>query len=166
MEGHFGCYVIDYKIFWQEDNKLKKYYCYIVFLLRHHRQFMQNIESKLSMYELGNIEKHINQHTHKLQNHLSSPSIRWSEVSFLTSYVMTWRHDVTTSCKYKSDDICKLSHQKTHKTKIYKAFFLLSLWILFFVMSILYKHGIERCCLAQLAEKNHDVRKWRHIVTS
>ena len=50
------------------------------------------------------------------KNHLSSTSTSWDRVPPVFD-VMTWRHDVTSSCKYKTDNIFELSNPKFHRNK-------------------------------------------------
>ena len=65
-----------------------------------------------NIFELGKPENYRN----KKQNHLSSTSTTWDRVSPVFD-VMTWRHDVTSSCKYKTDNIFELSNPKFHRNK-------------------------------------------------
>ena len=50
------------------------------------------------------------------KNHLSSTSTSWDRVQPVFD-VMTWRYDVTSSCKYKTDNILELSNPKYHRNK-------------------------------------------------
>ena len=52
----------------------------------------------------------------KKKNHLSSTSTSWDRVPPVFD-VMTWRHDMTSSCKYKTDKIFELSNPKFHINK-------------------------------------------------
>ena len=63
-------------------------------------------------FELGKPENYRN----KKKNHLSSTSTSWDRVSSVFD-VMTWRHDVTSSCKYKTDNMFELSYPKFHRNK-------------------------------------------------
>ena len=49
-------------------------------------------------------------------NHLASTSTSWDRVPPVFD-VMTWRHDVTSSCKYKTDNIFELSNPKFYRNK-------------------------------------------------
>ena len=50
------------------------------------------------------------------KNHLSSTSTSRDKVQHVFD-LMTWRHDVTSSCKYKTDNIFELSNPKYHRNK-------------------------------------------------
>ena len=50
------------------------------------------------------------------KNHLSSPSTSVDRVPPVFD-VMTWCHDVTSSCKWKTDNIFELSNPKFHRNK-------------------------------------------------
>ena len=52
--------------------------------------------------------------TSRQKNHLCNTSTSWDRVPPVFD-VMTWRHDVTSSCKYKTDNIFELSNPKKQK---------------------------------------------------
>ena len=66
-------------------------------------------------FELVNPKYYRNKQEIK-KNHLASTSTSWDRVPLVFD-VMTWRHDVTLSCKYKTDNIFELSNPKFHRNK-------------------------------------------------
>ena len=65
-----------------------------------------------NIFELSKPENYRNQK----KNHLSITSTSWDRVQPVFD-VMTWRHDVTSLCKYKTDNIFELSNPKFHRNK-------------------------------------------------
>ena len=65
-----------------------------------------------NIFELCKPENYRN----KKKNHLSSTSTSWDRVPPVFDF-MTWRHDVTSSCKYKIDNIFELNNPKFHRNK-------------------------------------------------
>ena len=65
-----------------------------------------------NIFELGKPENYKN----KKKNYLASTSTSWDRVQPVFD-VMTWRHDVTSLCKYKTDNFFKLSNPKYHRNR-------------------------------------------------
>ena len=65
-----------------------------------------------NIFELGKPENYRNEK----KNHLSSTSTNGDRVPPVFD-VMIWRHNVTSSCKYKTDNIFELCNPKFHRNK-------------------------------------------------
>ena len=73
----------------------------------------------------------------KKKNHLSNISTSWDRVHLVFD-VMTWRHDVTSSREYKTDNIFEISNPKYHRNKkpiIFLAHLQAEIWKISLVVS-------------------------------
>ena len=81
-------------------------------------------------YDVMSSQKYMNDNIFEINNQLNYGNIKRiiilthtqaeiDEADFVTSWhdVMTWRHDMTTSCKWKIVDSFELSYPKIHGNK-------------------------------------------------